>query len=251
MASQRLTGRVAIITGAARGIGKAMAAAFVAEGARVMIADRDIDTARRTATEIDASGESVQAHATDVTDADAVERMVEATVARLGSIDILVNNAGLLNACPLAEMPVAVWDDMIAVHLRGMFLCSRFAVPHMIARGRGAIINMSGSFGVSGAANFSLLSAAKAGMIGFTQALARELGSQGIRVNAIAPAIIRTELAAGMSDEAIRATVAGYPLRRAGTVDDVVPTAVFLASAEADYFTGQTLSPSGGSVMVS
>jgi 3-oxoacyl-[acyl-carrier protein] reductase len=135
VASQRLTGRVAIITGAARGIGKAMAAAFVAEGARVMIADRDIDTARRTATEIDASGESVQAHATDVTDADAVECMVEATVARLGSIDILVNNAGLLNACPLAEMPVAVWDDMIAVHLRGMFLCSRFAVPHMIARG--------------------------------------------------------------------------------------------------------------------
>jgi 3-oxoacyl-[acyl-carrier protein] reductase len=250
VSSLRLTGRVAIVTGAARGIGKAIAAAFVAEGARVMIADRDIDTAWRTAAGIDASGEVVQAHATDVTDAGAVERMVEATLARFGAIDILVNNAGLLNASPLAEMPVEVWDEMIAVHLRGMFLCSRFAVPRMIAQGRGAIINMAGSFGVSGAANFSHLSAAKAGMIGFTQALARELGPKGIRVNAIAPAIIQTELAAGMSDEAIRTTVATYPLRRAGTVEDVVPTAVFLASADAGYFTGQTLSPSGGSVMV-
>ncbi|MBL8157652.1 MAG: SDR family oxidoreductase, partial [Anaerolineae bacterium] len=175
---------------------------------------------------------------------------VGSTLARFGSIDVLVNNAGLLNARPLAEMPIEVWDEMIAVHLRGMFLCSRFAVPHMIARGRGSIINMSGSFGVSGAANFTHLSAAKAGMIGFTQALARELGPTGIRVNAIALAIIQTELAAGMTDDAIRAAVAAYPLRRAGTVDDVVPAAVFLASDEAGYFTGQTLSPSGGSVMV-
>nr|WP_293427397.1 SDR family NAD(P)-dependent oxidoreductase [Phreatobacter sp.] len=241
---------MAIITGAARGIGRAMAAGFVAEGARVMIADRDIDVARRVAGEIDRAGHAVDICATDVTDAGAVEAMVGSTLARFGSIDVLVNNAGLLNARPLAEMPIEVWDEMIAVHLRGMFLCSRFAVPHMIARGRGSIINMSGSFGVSGAANFTHLSAAKAGMIGFTQALARELGPTGIRVNAIALAIIQTELAAGMTDDAIRAAVAAYPLRRAGTVDDVVPAAVFLASDEAGYFTGQTLSPSGGSVMV-
>lgn len=250
MSDKRLGGRVAIVTGAARGIGRAMAAGFVAEGARVMIADRDIDTARRAAGEIDGTGNAVDVCATDVTDAGAAETMVAATLARFGGIDVLVNNAGLLNARPLAEMPVEIWDEMIAVHLRGMFLCSRFAVPHMIAQGRGSIINMSGSFGVSGAANFTHLSAAKAGMIGFTQALARELGPKGIRVNAIAPAIIQTELAAGMTDDAIRTTVATYPLRRAGTVDDVVPAAVFLASDEAGYFTGQTLSPSGGSVMV-
>jgi len=250
VSSNRLGGRVAIITGAARGIGRAMAAGFVAEGARVMIADRDMDMARRAAGEIDETGNAVDICATDVTDAGAVEAMVAAALSRFGSIDILVNNAGLLNARPLAEMPIEIWDEMIAVHLRGMFLCSRFAVPHMIAQGRGSIINMSGSFGVSGAANFTHLSAAKAGMIGFTQALARELGPKGVRVNAIAPAIIQTELAAGMTDDAIRTTVATYPLRRAGTVDDVVPAAVFLASDEAGYFTGQTLSPSGGSVMV-
>ena len=250
MSSNRLGGRVAIITGAARGIGRAMAAGFVAEGARVMIADRDIDMARRTAGEIDEAGNAVDICATDVTDAGAVEAMVAAALSRFGGVDILVNNAGLLNAGPLAEMPIEIWDEMIAVHLRGMFLCSRFAVPHMIARGRGSIINMSGSFGVSGAANFTHLSAAKAGMIGFTQALARELGPKGVRVNAIAPAIIQTELAAGMTDDVISTTVATYPLRRAGTVDDVVPAAVFLASDEAGYFTGQTLSPSGGSVMV-
>ena len=250
MSSNRLGGRVAIITGAARGIGRAMAAGFVAEGARVMIADRDMDMARRAAGEIDETGNAVDICEADVTDAGAVEAMVAAALSRFGSIDILVNNAGLLNARPLAEMPIEIWDEMIAVHLRGMFLCSRFAVPHMIAQGRGSIINMSGSFGVSGAANFTHLSAAKAGMIGFTQALARELGPKGVRVNAIAPAIIQTELAAGMTDDAIRTTVATYPLRRAGTVDDVVPAAVFLASDEAGYFTGQTLSPSGGSVMV-
>ncbi|KAA0970904.1 SDR family oxidoreductase [Aureimonas fodinaquatilis] len=249
MSNGRLNGRTAIVTGGAKGIGRAIAQAYAAEGASLMIADRNFSGAQATAQAIEAEGGVAAAFATDVTSTADVVDMVAATVQRFGTVDILVNNAGLLNACLLTDMSPEIWDDMIAVHMRGMFLCCRFAVPHMQAGGRGTIINMSGSFGVSGAASFTHLSAAKAGMIGFTQALAREVGPDNIRVNAIAPAIVETDLATGMSNDAIAATVATYPLRRAGTVSDIVPTAVFLASDDSAFYTGQTLCPAGGAVM--
>jgi 3-oxoacyl-[acyl-carrier protein] reductase len=139
---------------------------------------------------------------------------------------------------------------MIKVHLRGMFLCTRFVIPHMLARKSGTIINMSGTFGVTGGAEFTHMSAAKAGMIGFTRALAREVGHDGIHVNCIAPAIIRTDLYNFMPEDVRNSIVGAYPLGRVGEVDDVVATALFLATKDGDYFTGQTLCPAGGDVMV-
>ncbi len=175
---------------------------------------------------------------------------MDTTVKEFGTIDILVNNAGMLNSFRLAEMSVETWDSMIKVHLRGMFLCTRFAIPHMLKQKSGKIINMSGTFGVSGGAEFTHMSAAKAGMIGFTRALAREVGHDGINVNCIAPAIIRTDLYNFMRDDVRDSIVGAYPLGRVGEVRDVVATALFLATEDGSYFTGQTLCPAGGDVMV-
>jgi 3-oxoacyl-[acyl-carrier protein] reductase len=176
--------------------------------------------------------------------------MVDAGLAKFGKIDILVNNAGLLNAVPLAQMSVETWDEMIRTHLRGMFLCTRFVIPQMIAQKSGKVINVTGTFGIVGGADFTHLSAAKAGMIGFTRALAREVGKQGINVNAISPAIIRTDLYNFMPDDVRDAIVGAYPLGRVGEVEDVAATALFLATKDSDFFTGQTLCPAGGDVMV-
>ena len=186
----------------------------------------------------------------DVTDSAQITRAVREAQERFGTIDVLVNNAGMLNSSRLADMSVETWDEMIKVHLRGMFLCTRFAIPHMLKQKSGKIINMSGTFGVSGGAEFTHMSAAKAGMIGFTRALAREVGHDGINVNCIAPAIIRTDLYNFMPDDVRDSIVGAYPLGRVGEVEDVVATALFLATREGDFFTGQTLCPAGGDVMV-
>jgi 3-oxoacyl-[acyl-carrier protein] reductase len=179
-----------------------------------------------------------------------VTAMVDSAVKQFGTIDILVNNAGMLNSFKLADMSVETWDSMIKVHLRGMFLCTRFVIPHMLKQKRGKVINMSGTFGVSGGAEYTHMSAAKAGMIGFTRALAREVGHDGINVNCIAPAIIRTDLYNFMPDDVRDAIVGAYPLGRVGEVADVVATALFLATDDGSFFTGQTLCPAGGDVMV-
>ena len=148
--------------------------------------------------------------------------MIDAAIKKFGKIDILVNNAGMLNSHKLAEMSVETWDDMIKVHLRGMFLCTRFTIPHMLKQKSGKVINMSGTFGVTGGAEFTHMSAAKAGMIGFTRALAREVGHDGINVNCIAPAIIRTDLYNFMPEDVRDSIVGAYPLGRVGEVEDVV-----------------------------
>src|SRR5260370_25032664 len=185
-----------------------------------------------------------------VGEVDDVRTMMDTTVKEFGTIDILVNNAGMLNSFRLAEMSVETGDSMLKVHLRGMFLCTRFAIPHMLKQKSGKIINMSGTFGVSGGAEFTHMSAAKAGMIGFTRALAREVGHDGINVNCIAPAIIRTDLYNFMRDDVRDSIVGAYPLGRVGEVRDVVATALFLATEDGSYFTGQTLCPAGGDVIV-
>lgn len=248
---RRLEGKVALVTGASRGLGRAAALAFAREGATVGLSYRQAEeSARAVLEEIEGAGGRGLLLRADVREADSVEAMAKALHERCGRIDILLNNAGVLNAVPLAEMSVQTWDDMIATHLRGVFLCSRFVIPYMLEQGAGKIINMSGSFGVQGAPGFTHLSAAKAGIIGFTRALAREVGPRGIHVNAVAPAMIETELIADMPREKLDALVAGYPLRRAGTPEEVTATLLFLASAESDFYTGQTLCPAGGEVMV-
>jgi 3-oxoacyl-[acyl-carrier protein] reductase len=247
----KLAGKVALVTGGSRGLGRGIAEGFAAEGAKIDVNYvKDADAADAAVDAISRAGGEAIAVRANVGDEEDAQALVDAAVARFGTIDILVNNAGLLNGVPLAEMSVAVWDEMIQIHLRGMFLCTRFTIPHMLKQKSGRIINMSGTFGVVGGANYTHLSAAKAGMIGFTRALAREVGHDGIHVNAIAPAIIRTDLYNFMPENVRDEIVGAYPLGRVGEVEDVVATAMFLASKDGAYFTGQTLCPAGGDIMV-
>jgi 3-oxoacyl-[acyl-carrier protein] reductase len=247
----RLAGKIALVTGGSRGLGRGIAEGFAAEGAKLVVnylkdeksANAVVDTIKRD------GGEAISVRA-DIGEVEDVTGMVDTAVKRFGTIDILVNNAGMLNSFKLSEMSVETWDNMIKVHLRGMFLCTRFVIPYMLKQKSGKIINMSGTFGVSGGAEFTHMSAAKAGMIGFTRALAREVGHDGINVNCIAPAIIRTDLYNFMPDDVRDSIVGAYPLGRVGEVEDVVATALFLATKAGAYFTGQTLCPAGGDVMV-
>jgi 3-oxoacyl-[acyl-carrier protein] reductase len=249
--TERLAGKIALVTGGSRGLGRGIAEGFAAEGAKVVVNYlKDEKAANAVIERIKNGGGDAIALRANIGEIDDVTRMVDAAVKRFGTIDVLVNNAGMLNSSKLAEMPVETWDDMIKVHLRGMFLCTRFVIPYMLQQKSGRIINMSGTFGVSGGAEFTHMSAAKAGMIGFTRALAREVGHDGITVNCIAPAIIRTDLYNFMPEEVRDAIVGAYPLGRVGEVEDVVATALFLATKDGDYFTGQTLCPAGGDVMV-
>ena len=193
--ANRLAGKVALVTGGSRGLGRGIAEGFASEGASIIVNYvKDVASAEAVVANVKALGADAIAVKADVGDEKAVPSMVDAGLKTFGKIDIMVNNAGLLNSAPLAEMSVETWDEMIRTHLRGMFLCTRFVIPHMIKQKSGKIINITGTFGISGGADFTHLSAAKAGMIGFTRALAREVGKQGIHVNAIAPAIIRTDL---------------------------------------------------------
>jgi 3-oxoacyl-[acyl-carrier protein] reductase len=249
--ASRLAGKVALVTGGSRGLGRGIAESFAAEGANVIVNYvKDAVAAEAVVGKIRSLGADAIAVKADIGDEAAVRGMVDAGLAKFGKIDILVNNAGLLNAVPLAQMSVETWDEMIRTHLRGMFLCTRFVIPHMIAQKSGKVINVTGTFGIVGGADFTHLSAAKAGMIGFTRALAREVGKQGINVNAISPAIIRTDLYNFMPDDVRDAIVGAYPLGRVGEVEDVAATALFLATKDSDFFTGQTLCPAGGDVMV-
>ena len=251
MSKGRLGGKVAVVTGGSRGLGRGIAEGFGAEGARVVVNYlQDEKAAREVADILRGNGSDAITVRANVGEVDDVRTMMDTAVKEFGTIDILVNNAGMLNSFRLAEMSVETWDSMIKVHLRGMFLCTRFAIPHMLKQKSGKIINMSGTFGVSGGADFTHMSAAKAGMIGFTRALAREVGHDGINVNCIAPAIIRTDLYNFMPDDVRDSIVGAYPLGRVGEVRDVVATALFLATEDGSYFTGQTLCPAGGDVMV-
>src|SRR5262249_16742940 len=224
---------------------------FGAEGARVVVNYlQDEKAAREVADTLKTNGSDAITVRANVGEVDDVRTMMDTTVKEFGTIDILVNNAGMLNSSKLSDMSVETWDSMIKVHLRGMFLCTRFVIPYMLKQKSGKIINMSGTFGVSGGTEFTHMSAAKAGMIGFTRALAREVGHDGIYVNCIAPAVIRTHLSTLVPDDGRDSIVGAYPLGRVGEVEDVVATALFLATKDGAYFTGQTLCPAGGDVMV-
>ena len=247
----KLEGRVALITGASRGLGKGIALAFGEAGAQVAVNYLRSEAGARDAVEtIRKGGGRAEAFRADVTHPEEVERLVEQVVKTFGRLDVLVNNAGIVNAAPLHEMSVAMWDEVFAVHVRAMFLTCRAALPHMLRQKYGKVINMGGSFGVSGAERFVHLSAAKAAMIGFTRALAREVGPQGVYVNCLAPAMIRGETTEKMSPEFLQSLRQRYPLRKLGELADVTATALFLATADSDFFTGQTLAPAGGEVMV-
>jgi 3-oxoacyl-[acyl-carrier protein] reductase len=239
-----LEGRAALVTGAARGIGLAIASAFAAEGASVALADRD-EGAVRTA----AAASGGIALAGDVSTPDGAQRLVDAAAEALGGLSVLVNNAGIGTSCPALEMTPAVWDEMIAVNLSSVFYCTRAALPHLVAAGDARIINMASQLASKGGVEMAHYSAAKAGVLGFTKSLARELAPHGVTVNAIAPGPVDTGMLAVLSDEWRAAKRAELPLGRFATPEEIAPTAVLLASAGGAFYTGSTLNVSGGDVM--
>jgi 3-oxoacyl-[acyl-carrier protein] reductase len=247
----KLRGKTAIVTGGARGIGAAIAVAFAAEGADVVIADRlGEEVAARVVEQIEAAGRKAVFVPADVADEEQVRAMVDRAYAELGEVDILVNNAGVVSQQFFHELPVAEFDRVLGVNLRGVFLCTRFVLPRMLARGSGNVINVASQLGQIGGTEMVHYSASKAGVIGLTKALAREVSTKGIRVNAIAPGPILTDMMAEETDEWAAQKLSELPINRFGEANEVAPTAVFLASDDSSYYIGQTLCPNGGDVML-
>ena len=246
----RLDGKTALVTGGARGIGGAIATAFVCEGAAVAILDLELATAQAAADRLSGAGRTAVAVAADVSDEAAVQAAVAEATAKLGRIDILVNNAGIDTTSVVAEMPTDMWDRMMAVNLRSVFLCTRAVLPGMIERKWGRIISTSSQLAHKGAPEMAHYAAAKAGVIGFTRSLAYEVARDGITANAICPGPIDTELFRNLPEDWKRRKLGELPIGRAGTVDEIAPTAVLLASDEGAYYVGATLNPNGGDVMV-
>ncbi|MEV4643547.1 SDR family oxidoreductase [Saccharopolyspora sp. NPDC049357] len=241
-----LVGRHCMITGAASGIGAAIATAFARAGATLALADLDADRLGRTASDLAGTR-----HVLDLTTPDAVQALIDTEIEQAGRIDVLVNCAGILTEVPLVDMDVATWQRMIDVDLTSVFLTCRAVVPHMLHAGGGRIINIASQLGQKGGSGLTHYSAAKAGVIGFTKALAREVSARGVLVNAIAPGPITTPLIDGLSPDWKQAKEAELPLGRFGLPEEVAPTAVLLASHPGgNLYTGQTLGPNSGDVMV-
>ena len=235
----RLAGKRALITGGLRGIGRGIALGFAAEGADVAVFDlRPEAEAAALLKEIAAAGVRGLYVQADVSDETQVASGVEKVVGALGGIDILVNNAGIVHEALLAELDSADWDRVQGVNLRGVYLCTRYVLPRMLEQGGGRVINMASQLGQIGGRTMVHYSASKAGVIGFTRELAREVARDNILVNAIAPGPINTDMLAGESEEWKRAKLAELPIGRFGEVSEVVPTAVFLASDDASYYVG-------------
>lgn len=245
-----LQGQAALVTGASRGIGRAVARALAEGGAAVMIGYRERqDLALEVAQAIRAGGGEAEAVQLDVADPAACEAAVEATVRRFGRIDVLVNNAGTALEKLLLDTTLDEWNRLVAIHLTGVFAATRAALPHMIARRYGRVITISSIWGITGAAGEVAYSAVKAGQNGFTRALAQEVGSLGITVNAVAPGAIATEMNAELTGEALAEWLAQTPVGRLGTPEEVAALVRFLAGPNGAFITGQVISPNGGVVV--
>jgi 3-oxoacyl-[acyl-carrier protein] reductase len=246
-----LKGRIALVTGAASGIGKAIAIAFAREGADVIVADKvaEIHAAEVLAGIRGHGGEALFVHR-DVSNEESVRSMADAALARFGRVDILVNNAGIFTESLIENMPIDDWDRVVNTNLRGTFLCTRALIGQMLDRGDGRIINIASQLGQVGGKSVGHYAASKAGIIGLTKSLAREVAPRGVLVNAIAPGPIETPMLDGETEAWRSAKLAELPIGRFGTVDEVTPTAVLLASADGSFYVGQTLGPNGGDVML-
>ena len=240
-----LAGRIAVITGGAQGLGFAIAEQFIAEGARVLLGDLNIDDTRAAAQALGGS-EVARAVACDVTSASEVDHLIAAAVEEFGSVDVMVNNAGITRDATLRKMTEQQFDDVISVHLKGTWNGTRSAATIMREQGSGAIINMSSISGKVGFVGQTNYSAAKAGIIGLTKAAAKELAHLGVRVNAIAPGLIRSAMTEAMPQRIWDAKLAEVPMGRAGEPSEVAAVAVFLASDLSSYMTGTVLEVTGG-----
>lgn len=246
-----LADRVVLVTGSSRGIGAEIAVKAAAEGARVAVHyHRSADAADRTLARAREHGAEAEAFGADVADGAAAEALVARVVERFGRIDGLVNNAGLTQVGPFLEIAPADWDAVLRTDLTAAFHTCRAALPSMVERGDGAIVNVASRLGQMGIAETAAYSAAKAGLIGLTRALAREFGPRGVRVNAVAPGPTVTDMTTDLFEsEAGRARLRDLPLGRYGTAGEVADAAVFLLSDRAALFLGQTLNPNGGGYM--
>jgi 3-oxoacyl-[acyl-carrier protein] reductase len=241
-----LSGRTALVTGSTRGIGRAIAQTLAEAGARVAVVGRDLERARQVATEL--PGEA-QGFSADVGDPAAVTALVEEVEKAFGQLDILVNNAGLTRDNILFRIKDDDWDQVLDANLRGAFIAIRSAARGMMKRRWGRIINIASIVGITGNKGQANYAASKAGLIGLTKSVAKELGSRNILVNAIAPGFIETDMTAAMTPEARTALSGQIPLDRLGTPADIAAMVAFLASDHASYITGQVMVVDGGMVM--
>lgn len=241
-----LSGQVALVTGASRGLGRAFAAALAASGARVACVARSSDKLAETVAGITGAGGQAEAFACDVTSSASVNQTVEAVVGRWEKLHILVNNAGITRDTLIPRMTDEQWDEVINTNLRGAFLFTRAATRPMMQARYGRIINIASVSGVMGNPGQANYSASKAGMIGMTRTVARELAGRKVTVNAVAPGFIETEMTAALGETILGEVKARIPARRLGTPDDVTAAVLFLASPEAGYITGQVLTVDGG-----
>jgi 3-oxoacyl-[acyl-carrier protein] reductase len=242
--------RVAIVTGAARGIGRAVALKLAQDGFNVVINYRgDEELASSLADELRGFGGEARAVRADITNAEDVATLIEETLSAFGKLDALVNNAGITRDTLLMRMSEADWDAVLTTNLKGAFLCAKAAIRPMMRQRSGAIVNLTSVVGLVGNAGQANYAAAKAGMVGFTKSLAKEVGSRGITVNAVAPGFIETRLTDVLSDEIKAAAKTQIPLGRFGQPEDVADAVAFLVSPAARYITGHVLSVDGGLYM--
>ncbi len=246
-----MEGRIAIVTGGARGIGRAIVERLALLGANVVIADMLIDLAEQTAAEISAQANTkVIAAQVNVTEVKSAAELIDRTLKEFGKIDILVNNAGITRDTLILRMDESDWDAVLAVNLKGAWNCSKAVIRPMMKQRYGRIVNISSVSGQAGQAGQTNYSASKAGLIGFTKALAREVASRLITVNAVAPGFIPTSLTNDLSEELKKSILSATPIGRMGKPEEIAAAVAFLASEEAAYITGQVLAVDGGMVMM-
>jgi 3-oxoacyl-[acyl-carrier protein] reductase len=244
-----LSSRVALVTGASQGIGRACALKLAKEGARLAVAARNQEKLNELVAEIMAAGGEAAAFTLDVADEDQVKPTIKAAIAQFGKIDILVNNAGITRDQLVMRMKRADWDAVLQTNLTSAYLCIQQVIGSMLKQRWGRIINITSVFGQTGQAGQANYSASKAGLIGLTMAIAREVGSRNITCNAVAPGFIETAMTAVLSEELKRTAVQQIPLGRVGSPDDVASAVAFLASDDASYITGHVLNVNGGLLM--
>jgi NAD(P)-dependent dehydrogenase (short-subunit alcohol dehydrogenase family) len=244
----RFEGKVAMVTGAGQGIGRAIALSLAREGADVVVSDIVMETAKAVAEEIKSMGHRALAIKADVTKSKEVNEMIETGLHEMGRIDILVNNAGgsaREKAVEFAQSKEEIWDSVIGRNLKGVLSCTRAVINHMIQRGSGKVVNIGSGAGVNGSPKKADYSAAKAGVIGFTKAFAKEVGKYGINVNCVSPGVIRTAATEQAPGELVDA-ISKQALKRSGEPQDIANAVIFLASEEASFITGQNLVVCGG-----